>query len=75
VAAVGFREEADCLSTHHYAPMQAKGDDLSLLVGLVVVRRGRALQRRVRGGLVTCDVRPSGARDDGGGAEGGEGQK
>jgi len=46
VAAVGFREEADCLSTHHYALTQAEGDDLSLLVGLVVVRRGRALQRR-----------------------------
>ena len=55
VATVGFREEADCLITYHYGLMQAEGDDLSLLVGLVVVRRGQALQGRVRGGLVTRD--------------------
>ena len=54
VATAGFREEAD-FSTHHYALMQAEGDDLSLPVGLVVVRRGRALQGRVRGSLVTRD--------------------
>jgi len=56
VAAVGFGEEADCLSTHPCALTQAQGDDISLLVGLVVVRRGRALQGRVRGGLVRMTV-------------------
>jgi hypothetical protein len=70
VAPVGFREEADCLSTHHYALTQPEGGDLSLLIRLVVVRRGRALQGRVRGGLVTRDGRPSGARDAGGGTGG-----
>ena len=56
VVAMGFREEADRLSTHNYAFMQAEGDDLNSLVGLVVVRRGRALQARVRGGPVHVTV-------------------
>ena len=56
VAAVGFREEADCFSTHHYALTQAEWDDLSLLIGLVVVRRLWALQGRVRGGLIHVTV-------------------
>ena len=71
VATVGFQEEADCLG---YALKQAEGGDLSLLVGLVVVRRGWTLQGRLRGGPVGMSVDPL-EREYAGGGTGGEGQK